>query len=155
MIRNKKISRALARDWKGVRLTLALVRSNMSGAFSAGGTTRFADLSYGLILPFAFSVLQRVLMELRDEKVFPCESNTLESLMQCSKHALPWVDYRTIRMGSEVRDDFAQNQKIPATATTWKYVDAIEAELVAWNVFPATQVRTHKIDFGTFVREIS
>jgi len=152
LIQNKKLLGSLVREWESVRLTLALVKSNMNGALSAGGSTRFADLSYSLVLPFAFSVLQEVLVELRDEGIFSCDSGLLEPLMQCSRTSLPWVDYRTIRIGSEVMSDFARNQKIPATAMTWKYIDAIEAQLVAWNIFPATQVRTHSITFGASAR---
>jgi hypothetical protein len=153
LIQNKKLLRALVREWEGVRLTLALVKSNMNGALSSGGSTRFTDLSYSLVLPFAFSVLQQVLVELRDEGIFACDSGLLEPLMHCSRTSLPWMDYRTIRIGSEVSNDFVRNQKIPSTAMTWKYIDAIEAELVAWNIFPATRVLKHRIDFGAFVRE--
>lgn len=154
MIGKKKISESLVCDWQGVRGTLALVKSNMNGAFSAGGTVRFADLSYGLVLPLAFSVLHRALIELRGEKVFLCSSNALESLMQSSRNALPWVDYRAVRIGREVSDNFVHNQRIPTSATTWKYVDAIETELVAWNIFPAAQVRSHGIDFGSIDRAV-
>ena len=148
MIRNKKVARGLAREWETVRLTLALVKSNINGTYSAGGNSRFVDLSYGLILPFAFSVLQRVLIELREERIFSCDSVSMALLMQRSKASVPWVDYTTIRTGSEVTNELVQSQKIPCTAATWKYVNAIEAELVAWNIFSVRQMPTHKIDLG-------
>src|SRR5262245_17271475 len=82
----------------------------------------------------AFSVLEEVLLQLRDERRFMCRDNRLKSLMHGSQPTLPWQDFTLVDQGREDRNKTAHERVWLPHAKSRTYLAAIEAELVAWGV---------------------
>ena len=54
--------------------------------------------------------------------------------MTASQSAMSWADFDTVDEGRKCRNALAHDQTIPPRADSWKYIDAIEAELIAWSI---------------------
>lgn len=89
---------------------------------------------FALYIPFGFSVLEHVLLELRDQGSFPCKSSQLGKVMCSSKSALLWCDFDFIDNAREIRNGLAHEQVVPTTKQTFLILDKIEEELTAWRV---------------------
>ena len=140
MIKDPIILQALRDEWKGLRATQQSIKNTLSGYKRLTGGVYFnyfENLVYSLVLPLAFSVLEHTLMQLRDEGVFKCKSNSLKHLMKASQPTLPWLDFALVDEARDKRNKFVHEQKEIERVDTWKYVDAIEAELVEWKVLLA------------------
>ena|SRR5688572_19760002 len=97
MIRDATILQQLQDEWGNVRLSQAMVKTNLAAASSGliGGISvshGFRDYCHGLTLLFGFSVLENVLRQLRDEGHFACPGWMVGPLMAASRSVLPWVD---------------------------------------------------------------
>jgi len=139
LISDDEILDQVRRTWGTVRVVQASVRANLNAGMTGviGGvplTMDFFNLSHSLVLLFAFSVLEDVLDQARDEGKFSCRKNNLGALMSTSQDALDWVDFKTVDKGRECRNHLAHDQVIPPRADSWKFIDAIEAELVSWGI---------------------
>ena len=148
MIRNQNVLDEIRKDWQGVRniqtsifVGLAASLGPIPGIFPH----KVADISYSLILIFAYSVLQNVLGQLRDEGYFisPKKNNFLGTLLDKSKNKIPWVDFTEVDIGHCKRNDIAHKDYVPTRGESWKYVDAIEKELINWHIIP-----DQKIDYS-------
>jgi hypothetical protein len=54
--------------------------------------------------------------------------------MAASANLLPWRDYALVDTGKTARNDLAHEAKLVDKANCFRFIDAIEAELKAWNV---------------------
>ena len=124
--------------WTTVRASQDRVARNLAGISagigSIGPSHEFQNLAYALCLLFAFSVLEQVLLALRDQGTFASARSQLGSLMSASRAVLPWQDYALVDKGRKCRNRIAHQQAIGERAETWRFIDAIEAELKAWQV---------------------
>ncbi|MQY66742.1 MAG: hypothetical protein GH159_00240 [Dehalococcoidia bacterium] len=113
----------------------------MGGAFPH----KVADISYSLVLLFAYSVLGTVLRQLRDEEFFasPKKDNRLGVLISNSETQLPWINFGEVDEGHHKRNDVAHEDFVPSRGESWKYIDAIEKELINWQIIP-----DQKIDYS-------
>jgi len=123
-------------EWRFVLESRDRVARNLaSGASSGIGVSHeFRDFSYCLCLLFACSVLEHVLLQLRDEGVFKSKSTMLGPMMAESKGILPWHDYGAVDRARECRNSIAHERKIPERKETWRYIDAVETQLNAWKI---------------------
>ncbi len=92
------------------------------------------NISHNLVLLFAFSVLENVLKQLRDEGAFTERRNVLGKLMDASCSVIPWSNYNLVNDARKERNRIAHQQQIIERGKCWDYVDAIEAELVTWEI---------------------
>ena len=124
-------------EWAGVKaLREKLKRSSFASVGIVGGTLTFELANAAHNLPFlhAFSKLNSVLEELAKDGHFQCNSQFLGALVKKSEEALSWQDYTLICEGVELRNKLAHQGHILERGDCWKFVDAIEKELSAWNI---------------------
>ena len=136
MIRDPIVLREIRDSWQTVveserTAGLTMIKAFMSG-LPAG--TEPAELFGGLLLIFAFSVLEDALLALRDQGEFPSKSSRLKDLMYNSKGSLTWLDFSLADEGRERRNDIAHRRmKFPPTQCK-QYTACIEAELKNWGI---------------------
>ena len=127
------------KGWAAVRGWQEKTVKNLTFAFAGGGILGQAitELPYNLAFVFAYGVLHDVLGQLRDEGVFPCKRRELGALMAASQFVLPWADYAQIDKGRDARNKLAHDAVVVPRGDTFTFVDAIEAELLAWQILTA------------------
>jgi hypothetical protein len=146
MIKNQEKLLAYQKDWNGVRglqnRIQALLNAPLTGI---GGFVPHGlrDISHNIVLLFGFSVLEDVLKQLRDEDQFNEKSNMVGKLMFASRDFISWSDFELINEAREKRNDIAHDQKIIYRDDCWKYIDAIETELVSWGIIKRQKVFRH------------
>ena len=111
--------------------------------FGTGATHAIRDISHNLVLLFAFSVFEDVLKQLKSKKYFTSDNNNLGNLMHKSRNHLPWQDYILVDEAREKRNEIAHDQAIFPRDDCWKYIDAIENELVQWGVIKCQATFQH------------
>jgi hypothetical protein len=139
MIQDQQIRQEIEEEWKGVRSFQSRIQAHLnvsSGIGSVGATHKLRNISHNLTLLFAFSVLEKTLKQLRDEKVFKEGRNCLKALMHSSKSIIPWQDFTLIDDARQERNKVAHDQEILERSECWRYIDGIENELVSWQVIP-------------------
>ncbi len=100
--------------------------SASGGVIGGGATHKLRNISHNLTLLFAFSVLETVLKQLRDEGIFSEKYSGLKKLMHSSKkNGLTWVDFELVDEAREERNKIAHEQKTLERAECWKFIDAI------------------------------
>lgn len=119
------------------------LNATMIGVGAIGASHELRDISHNLVLLFAFSVLEDVLKQLKDEGKFNAKKNGLKCLMDSSKNSLPWQDFVSVDEAREKRNSLAHDQILLPREKCWCYVDAIEAELISWNVVKSEVSFTH------------
>ncbi len=126
----------LRASWNTVRLSQAMVQTNLAvGAFGlAVRTNDFRDLTNGLILLFAVSVLEEALERYRDDGLFVPKRGGLKELVNASKEALPWINWDGMEQIRNRRNDVAHHLKYPPRAQSWSDIDSVEKELISWGV---------------------
>jgi hypothetical protein len=138
MIRDPSVLAQTKSEWASVQATRQSIDANLAaghiGLGSVGTSHAFKNLAFGLWLLFAFSVFERVLVQLRSEGVFTSKSLQLGHLMEGSKSALPWRDYALVDEARQRRNDVAHRMAVFERVDIWRYVEAIESELNAWAV---------------------
>ena len=136
MIRDVHAQEAIEEEWHALRRSQGKLQVNVTASFSRGAwfLPQIADDIYALLLPFGFSVLEHALQQMRDEKLFTCGSSKLGALMTSSRAAIPWSDYPAINVGREIRNKLTHEQVIPSHGDTFRILDDIERELIAWKV---------------------
>jgi hypothetical protein len=147
MIQDPVILKEITDDWYGVRRLQAMITTNLNFGFARGAvwTDDFANICHSLLLPFAFSVLERTLQQIRDEGLFPCRSNQFGSLMKASRPALQWTDFVLVDEARERRNELAHEQRVVPRADVWRYLDAIERELILWRILTGPVRTEHTI----------
>lgn len=141
MIQDPTMFQNLRQEWHAVRDTQSMVQRHLNAAASSGGlgvavNLTLRDVCHSLVILFAFSVLEEVLTQLRDEGNFTSGSQ-LGALMHASKSVIPWVDFNLVDKARQERNKVAHDQKILPRGDCWKYIDAIEAELLEWGILSA------------------
>ena len=139
MISDKTKLEKLGKEWIAVKRSQGMVEANTFGGMPLGVavlTEEFMDLCHNLVLVYACAVLNDVLDQFRKERHFSCNSRYLGALMDESKNHIPWVNFPLVDEGKEHRNDIAHDLKLLPRADCWKYIDAIEQELIAWQVIP-------------------
>ena len=139
------------RTWGTVRIFQAKVKTNLfAGMQGLGGVPQsmeFWDLSHSLVLLFAFSVLEDVLKQVRTEQGLKCGPQ-LGAMKDASRDMLPWADFDTVDTARECRNELAHDQVIPPRADSWEYIDAIERELIAWEILDGPVKAEYTITSG-------
>jgi hypothetical protein len=131
-------------EWKFAIKTQNSIRTTLGFYESIPPQARFdhfSNLTHALVLTFAFSVLEKTLRELRDQGVFNCTRNELKELMNKSRPAISWLNFTNVYEGREKRNDLVHRQGILNRKDTWKYIDAIEKELIGWKVLTGPEER--------------
>jgi hypothetical protein len=126
-----------ARDgWEFVRRSRNVTVGNCNAASWAIGfnQTGMRDLCFNLLLASAFSVLEDVLRELRDQGTFASKSNRLGLLMANSRSVLPWLDWQAVDAGRIDRNQSVHARIYLPHARCRDYIASVERELVAWQV---------------------
>jgi len=137
MIHDTSVLEELVDEWHALRRTQGKLQINITAAFARGAfwlPQQIADDVYALLLPFGFSVLEHTLQQMRDEGTIVCKSSQLKALMLASKSAIPWSDYQAVDSGREVRNKLTHEQLIPSHVDTFRILDELESELIAWRV---------------------
>jgi len=130
----------LRESWKRVRQIQDQIARNLaSGSLGVMGVSdEFRNLSYSVAVLFAFSVLEDTLKQLAKEGVLNSRNRGLKRLMKSSNRVLPWVDYRLVNRGRNDRNKIAHMREFFPRKKCWEYIDAIEKELIAWEVLDET-----------------
>lgn len=138
MITDEEALSELRDLWAGMLRTRAKVKSAIASSLGAPGAMTFmiADLAHNLPFIQAFSVLNDILLRLREEGHFKCKSFFLGALLNASKKVLEWIDFELILEGVDRRNDVAHRGEILARRECWRCISAIEAELQAWGIIP-------------------
>lgn len=125
--------------WEEVRTYRNIIVGNLNMAMFGGivNQTPLRHVAFSLLLAHAFSVLERVLLEFRSQKVFGGRRN-LESLMLASKTVVPWVDYAKVNTARLMRNDAIHKRIVPPHSDSRDAIAAIEIELHAWGVVQNT-----------------
>ena len=136
MISNSVALEELRNSWNGVRELRKSIQASLLGSFAQGASfvIFIADAAHNLPLVHVYSVLNEVLLQLREEKHFECKNFFLGHLLTNSKNCLPWRDFDLVKEGADRRNDIAHRGKILPRGDCWKYIDAIEKELIGWEI---------------------
>ena len=149
MIKDAAEKQNVIDEWHGVRKAHAKIKTHLLAAFAGGRglavSGDFPDLCHCLLLPFGFSVLESALKQLKREGVFSCGRWNVGPMMEASKLALPWSDYDLVDEARRHRNEFAHQQTICPRKRTWEYLDALEAELIAWGILTEPVQYDHTI----------
>lgn len=140
------MKKEIQEDWDGVRKFQSKIQAHLNasgGVIGGGATHQLRNISHNLTLLFAFSVLETVLKQLRDEGVFSEKSNGLKKLMYSSKKGLTWVDFKVADKARNERNKVAHQQETLERADCWKFIDAIEKELISWTIVVNPHVFNH------------
>jgi hypothetical protein len=87
-----------------------------------------------LPLVLAYAVLEEILNGLRRQGIFTCGSDKLGAKMDASMDVLPWQDYGLVKTGREARNQLAHEAKLLDDKQCLIFIEAVEAELIAWGV---------------------
>ena len=138
MITDQSALTDIRSEWGVVHKTCDMIARNLAassfGIGSVGPSHQYRNFGYNLCLLFAFSVLEHALLQLRDEGVFSSSKSNLGALMDAGKKALPWQNFVLVDRGRETRNDIAHKRAFIEREECWKYLAAIEAELLAWKI---------------------
>ena len=137
MITDLEVLADVQATWRTVLSTRDFIARNLAGTGTIGGippSHEFRNLAYGLCLLFACSVLQDTLSALRCQGAFACGRGELGALLKASRNSLPWTNYDLVFEAKERRNAIAHAQAVIERGDTWRYIDAIEAELRAWRI---------------------
>lgn len=151
MIKDNDAKKNLVEEWHALRRTQGKLQINIVAAFAHGAAwlpQQIANDVYALLLPFGFSVLEHTLQQMRDEGTFICKSSQLKALMEASKATIPWRDHKAVHAGREVRNTLTHEQKIPPHSDTFRILDEIECELIAWRVLDAPVKSEYTMSVG-------
>lgn len=135
MINDPQIVQEIQSSWAGVE---RLARHPENYCLPGFPVTRIVSAGppelLNLPLFLAYSVLDNVLSQLRDQGLFACQSWMLGKKMVASKQVLPWQNYALIDQGRDRRNDLAHQAIYVPRAECKKYITAVGAELKAWGI---------------------
>ncbi|MCB0027240.1 MAG: hypothetical protein KDE28_04995 [Anaerolineales bacterium] len=138
MIQNKIELNILRSEWASVRAFQSKIQRHLNassiGIGSGGSTHELRNISHNLTLLFAFSVLEKALKQMKIEGLISAKRDSLGALMSASRNHISWLDYPLVDQARGDRNLVAHEQQLIERGTCWCYLDAIEAELVAWQV---------------------
>jgi hypothetical protein len=139
MIEDTQILNEIRKEWETVNQSRGMVIENTGMAFFVSHgiiSSEFGSikLASSLLLLFAFSVLERVLLQFRSEGLFKCKSNHLGYLMEASRSVLPWCAYDLIDQAREKRNNIAHRREWIHPNESYQFIDAIGLELITWKI---------------------
>jgi len=138
VIANPQALEDLRASWDGVRqLRQKIYSAVMHGVIASPGLIFIADAAHNLPFLHACGVFNDVLEQLRDEGHFRCSKRELGALVRASRKVLPWRRMNYLLIRKEIvkcRNDLAHHAAIVPRDDCWRYIDAIEAELVHWGI---------------------
>jgi hypothetical protein len=137
MIKDRESQVVYQKEWNSVREFQNKIQRHLNAASTGIGSDVTHDLrniSHNLVLLFAFAVIEDVLKQLREDGIFKENSNMVSKLMSSSRTVIPWSNYDLVDEAREKRNEIAHDQKLISRSDCWKYIDAIENELVSWKV---------------------
>lgn len=136
MIKNPNVIAEIQNHWRGVRQLQQVIRNNTTFCFASGGITvgNLSSLAHNLPLLNACAVLQDSLLQMRAEGVFACGNIFFGALHKASKNLVPWVDWILIQDVIKERNRLAHDAVVVPVNDCLRFVDAIEQELIAWNL---------------------
>ena len=130
----------IVNEWSAIaQLRRQWNRTTMVGAMGGSTVVSFAprDEFYNLPLVLAYCTLDNVLGELVEQGTIPrTRRNMLGDKMVSAKDVLPWIDYALIDTGRRARNDLAHKSQLVGKQDCITYVEAIGAQLRAWNIVP-------------------
>ena len=88
---------------------------------------------YNLPFLLAYALLDQVLSEWRDQKLFD-SSWELGAKMEASKKVILWHDYGLVFNGKEARNDLAHRAKLLTKEDCLLYIEAIRKEFEFWSL---------------------
>ena len=139
MMQDTSVLEEIVDEWKALEEMLDISRYSWTETEVAPGVIDFtralAEMTANLCVVFALGILERTLLQLRDEGVFPSKGCALESLMLASNEAgLSWLDFAQIDDVRRRRNGIAHKlQRFPEDDCL-KMVRAIKAELQGWSI---------------------
>ena len=139
MIRDKTILQDVLDNWKFTRLSQQRFSVAVMSGFGMGGFPGLhtaLNMAGNIALLYAYSVLDQVLRQLKEEGHFRPQRVGLKACMDASKPVLNWVNFVLVDEGRERRNRIAHEQEFLERIDCWKYINAIEAELIAWRILP-------------------
>jgi hypothetical protein len=150
MIHDNDAVENVAEEWHALRRAQGNLEIRITAAFAHGAfwLPQVPDEIYALFLPFGFSVLEHTLEQMRDDNMFVCKSSNLKPLMLSSKTVIRWSDYQAVDAGREVRNKLIHRQVIPPRADTFRILDEIERELIAWKVLKGPVKYSYSLSVG-------
>ena len=136
MIIDVAVLKDVRKEWATVMATRNMIKSNIVFAFAGGGyiSPQFRSLAHSMTLLFGFTVLEHVLVQLRDEGHFKCSSPFVGPLMDASKSNITWTNFDLVEEARTKRNEIAHNQQWIEINDTARYLDAIETELKDWAI---------------------
>ena len=81
-------------------------------------------------------MLGEALIQLRHKGAFESKNVNLEALMRGSRSTLSWVNYPLVDEGRQRRNDVAHRQSVLPESDCYRFIDAVEAELLSWRIIP-------------------
>lgn len=123
----------ILQNWKGL---IKLKNSFHTMYLTKGGLVSNSTPQEFYNLPFmlAYTVLDEVLEQLKNEGVFSCNTWMLGPKMKKSRNKIPWKNYDLVNSGKGSRNDLAHKAITLNKTDCLKYIDAIETELKAWEI---------------------
>jgi hypothetical protein len=138
VIADPTVAATVKADWSGVLALRGRVTRAILGSIGAAPSAIFAaDAVHNVPLLHAYSVLNDVLVQLEKEGHFRCKTFLLGALLQASEHKLTWLEFDVIAMGVSRRNDLAHRGDVIPRGECWKYIDAVQKQLVSWKLVDA------------------
>ncbi|MCL4709100.1 hypothetical protein KJ068_28390 [bacterium] len=139
MIREQEVLMQLNVEWEAVEEMLKTARwswTEVEVAPSVLDLSRdLAVAASNLCVLFAMAVLERTLLQLRDEKVFISDRSSLSNLMLASKnYGLPWMNYDLVDEIRTKRNAIAHKQTKFSEYECMAMVLAVKSELESWSI---------------------
>jgi hypothetical protein len=139
MIVNPTSLATLREEWQGVVRMREHMRHLVLStfAFDVRISPAFGHILYNLPLLLAFDVLNKVLLQARDEGRFISSGHRLGELIESAKSSVPWVDWQCLREGVKRRNEVTHNGKLFGDIQCLQDIADIESQLVDWGILRA------------------
>ena len=134
MINEQNAINEILQNWEGL---IKLINSGEQGhLFPGAGWIQSSTPHKFYNLPFllAYTILDEVLEQLKNEGVFNCNTWMLGPKMEASRNIIPWKNYNLVNSGREARNDLAHKAITLNKTDCLKYIAAIETELKNWEI---------------------
>jgi hypothetical protein len=141
MIQDPATMASVREGWEFVCWSRVVIVGQLNNATNVVGFNKgtLGDICFTLLLATGMSVVEDVLIALRNEGHFMCRSTALGQLMHESKAALPWQDFATIDRAREKRNEAIHERHLMNWGECRDFLVAIERELVGWGIVVASE----------------
>lgn len=135
MISDQVVLEEIKQGWQGAEV---LRKKTTASLFGGDFTIFIADQAHNLPFIHACSVLNDVLLQLKEEGHFSCRKFFLGALLNASKDKLTWQNFTLLKECVEKRNEVAHKGQIIPRGDCWKYMDAIREQLIVWGILEST-----------------